>query len=181
MVYFGQELGEKGMDCEGFSGRDGRTSIFDYWNPTTVSSWYNDGKCNTSALSKEQQELRKIYNRILVICNEEASIRKGEFYDLMYVNYHNITFNPEKQYAYIRKYEKEMLLIVANFDQKDVDIAINIPMHAFEFLNIREGATLNFTDLCTGDTITRELSSSVPFRISVKAFSGVMMKCFLIE
>jgi Glycosidases len=181
MIYFGQELGEKGMDCEGFSGRDGRTSIFDYWNPKTINLWYNNGKCNTSGLTKEQQELRKIYNRILVICNEEASISKGEFYDLMYVNYHNINFNPEKQYAYIRKYEKEMLLIVANFDQKDVDIAINIPMHAFEFLNIRKGASLNFTDLCTGDTITRELSSSAPFKISIKSFSGVMMKCFLIE
>ena len=30
MLYSGQEFGEKGMDCEGFSGRDGRTSIFDY-------------------------------------------------------------------------------------------------------------------------------------------------------
>ena len=30
MVYFGQELGERGMDCEGFSGQDGRTTIFDY-------------------------------------------------------------------------------------------------------------------------------------------------------
>ena len=28
MIYFGQELGEPGMDEEGFSGRDGRTSIF---------------------------------------------------------------------------------------------------------------------------------------------------------
>ena len=29
MVYAGQELGEKGMDAEGFSGMDGRTTIFD--------------------------------------------------------------------------------------------------------------------------------------------------------
>lgn len=31
MVYAGQEFGEHGMDEEGFSGRDGRTTIFDYW------------------------------------------------------------------------------------------------------------------------------------------------------
>ena len=31
MVYAGQEYGERGMDQEGFSGRDGRTTIFDYW------------------------------------------------------------------------------------------------------------------------------------------------------
>ena len=32
MIYFGQEFGEPGMDSEGFSGRDGRTTIFDYWS-----------------------------------------------------------------------------------------------------------------------------------------------------
>ncbi len=181
MVYFGQELGEKGMDCEGFSGRDGRTSIFDYWNPATVRDWYNQGKCSTAKLTTKQKSLRKFYNRILVLCNEEASIREGGFYDLMYVNYHNLSFNPEKQYAFIRKHEREMLLIISNFDDKDVDIQIHIPIHAFEFLNIREGATLNFTDLCTGNTITRELSSSVPFPVQIKANSGVIMKCFLVE
>ena len=32
MVYFGEEIGERGMDKEGFSGLDGRTSIFDWWS-----------------------------------------------------------------------------------------------------------------------------------------------------
>lgn len=32
MLYFGQEWGERGMDSEGFSGHDGRTTIFDYWS-----------------------------------------------------------------------------------------------------------------------------------------------------
>ena len=32
VIYCGQELGERGMDEEGFSGRDGRTMIFDYWS-----------------------------------------------------------------------------------------------------------------------------------------------------
>mgnify|MGYP002521230315 FL=1 len=32
MTYFGEEVGERGMDSEGFSGLDGRTSIFDWWS-----------------------------------------------------------------------------------------------------------------------------------------------------
>ena len=36
MIYAGQELGERGMDAEGFSGCDGRTTIFDYWSPETL-------------------------------------------------------------------------------------------------------------------------------------------------
>ena len=40
MIYFGQEFGELGMDSEGFSGRDGRTTIFDYWS-VDVSSLHS--------------------------------------------------------------------------------------------------------------------------------------------
>ena len=36
MVYAGQEIGEKGMDAEGFSGKDGRTTIFDYWSVSSL-------------------------------------------------------------------------------------------------------------------------------------------------
>ena len=36
MNYFGEETGERGMDAEGFSGRDGRTTIFDWWGPEKV-------------------------------------------------------------------------------------------------------------------------------------------------
>lgn len=39
MIYFGQEFGELGMDSEGFSGRDGRTTIFDYWSVDTIRRW----------------------------------------------------------------------------------------------------------------------------------------------
>ena len=44
MIYFGQEFGELGMDSEGFSGRDGRTTIFDYWSVDTIRRWRNGGK-----------------------------------------------------------------------------------------------------------------------------------------
>ena len=36
MIYFGEEVGEKGMDHEGFSGKDGRTTIFDWWSIDSV-------------------------------------------------------------------------------------------------------------------------------------------------
>ena len=42
MIYFGQELGERAEDAEGFSGKDGRTTIFDYWSVTTVRQWYEN-------------------------------------------------------------------------------------------------------------------------------------------
>ena len=54
MVYCGQEFGEKGMDEEGFSGRDGRTTIFDYWTVDSISKWINGGKFDGKKLSVDQ-------------------------------------------------------------------------------------------------------------------------------
>lgn len=36
MIYAGQELGEPAADAEGYSGHDGRTTIFDYWSIPTL-------------------------------------------------------------------------------------------------------------------------------------------------
>jgi hypothetical protein len=134
MVYFGQELGEQGMDAEGFSGCDGRTSIFDYWS---VPSFRNE-------LSDTQQELRRYYRRIMQLCNRSKAIREGKFYDLMYVNPPGEKFNPDRQYAYLRYHKDELLLIVANFDDKAVDIEVFLPAHAFETFGIKETTLKDF-------------------------------------
>ena len=55
MVYCGQELGELGMDNEGFSGLDGRTTIFDYWGVKSIQAWANGGKFDGAGLSDEQK------------------------------------------------------------------------------------------------------------------------------
>ena len=36
MVYFGEEVGEAAMKEEGFSGKDGRTTIFDWWSISSI-------------------------------------------------------------------------------------------------------------------------------------------------
>lgn len=58
MVYFGQELGESGMDCEGFSGKDGRTTIFDYWSIDSIRRWRNKGKFDGNTLTIEEKRLQ---------------------------------------------------------------------------------------------------------------------------
>jgi glycosidase len=128
LIYFGQELGERGMDAEGFSGCDGRTSIFDYWS---IPSFRNE-------LSEIQQELRRYYIKIMQLCNRSKAIREGKFYDLMYVNPPGEKFNPDRQYAYLRYHKDELLLIVANFDDKAVDVEVFLPAHAFETFEIKE-------------------------------------------
>ena len=81
MIYFGQEFGELGMDSEGFSGRDGRTTIFDYWSVDTIRRWRNGGKFDGKMMTDNQKHLYAIYQRILTLCNEEKAISQGDFFD----------------------------------------------------------------------------------------------------
>ena len=69
MLYAGQEWGERGMDEEGFSGRDGRTTIFDYWS-----------------FEKHYSPLTQIYNKVLGIARKEKAVAEGQMFDVMYAN-----------------------------------------------------------------------------------------------
>ena len=80
MVYAGQELGERGMDDEGFSGCDGRTTIFDYW---TVSSYLKLLKGKASYTPNEKK-LSDYYTKLLQIRRDTPAISQGKMFDLMY-------------------------------------------------------------------------------------------------
>ena len=177
MIYAGQELGEPALDAEGFSGNDGRTTIFDYWSVDSLRKWYNNGKCDGKALSATQQHLRGFYQRLLTVSLTESAIREGEMFDLMYANYKNPRFNPDKQFAYLRKSKKELLLICVNFDADEVDVEINIPYHTFEYLQLADGETVSVIDLLSGQEEDPQLFSSThSFAIHLSCFSGKILK-----
>ena len=95
MLYAGQEWGEDGMEQAGFSGPDGRTTIFDYW-----------------ALRPERHTpLTDSYRQLLHIARTEDAVANGQMFDLMYVNQHL-----QRQYAFLRATDRELLLVAVNFD-----------------------------------------------------------------
>ncbi len=173
MIYFGQELGEKGMDTEGFSGRDGRTTIFDYWSLTTMRQWLGGGKPSAAGLTQEQVALRNLYRKILALCNDNPAISKGQFFDLMYVNYENPDFDPNRQYAFLRHHDDSTLLIAVNFGGEQADVAINIPRHAFDHLGISEGER-RAKELLSSRRQTKALSSTIPFTTTIPAHGAVI-------
>lgn len=173
MIYQGQELGEKAEDAEGFSGRDGRTTIFDYWSIPTVRRWYNNGRCNAKLLTDEEVKLRNLYKHVLTLCNKEKAISDGEFFDLMYVNYNNV--NPHRHYTYLRHFEDETLLIAVNFGNETADIDINIPPHAFDYLKLMQGK-YNGTELLSGKKEKFILAANEPFHTIIEPFSAVIWK-----
>ena len=174
MIYSGQELGEKGMDAEGFSGIDGRTTIFDYWGVRSMQAWANEGKFDGAGLDDEQRELRAFYCKLLQIAKSSQAIGQGKMYDLEYAQGEG--FNRHKQYAFIRKHGKETLMIVVNFDDHEVDVPVTIPTDAFIYLQMDEKISVHAEDLLTGQIHEGPLMASVPFRISLPAWTGAILK-----
>lgn len=174
MIYAGQELGERAIDAEGFSGCDGRTTIFDYWSVPTLRRWYDEGKCDNRHLSPFEIDLRKMYGRILSLCNTEKAISSGSFFDLMYVNYGNL--NPHRQFTYLRNYKTETLLIAVNFDNHPCNIAINIPQHAFECMGIQPTEATAVELLSGTKRENIDFSASQPFSTVIERNNAVIWK-----
>ena len=153
MLYFGQEWGERGMDAEGFSGCDGRTTIFDYWS-----------------LQPRYNALTQIYNKVLNIARSEKAVSEGLMFDVMYANQQY-----RQQYAFLRKADKETLFVVANFADVPATIDITIPSHAFDYLDLLEKA-YKAVDLLTGNQTSLVLIRDQQVSIALPPRGAVVYK-----
>ena len=171
MLYAGQEYGERGMDEEGFSGRDGRTTIFDYWSVDSLIHGYSSRR----QLTKEEKSIEATYKKVLNIATSENAVTEGKFFDLMYVNPTSADFNADRQYVFLRSNEDDLMIVLANFSDENSDCKINIPQHAFNYLNLKQGI-MEGTDLLNGEKIAITLSDTNPLNLSVEAWSGRVIK-----
>ncbi|MFA6727583.1 MAG: alpha-amylase family glycosyl hydrolase [Prevotella sp.] len=171
MVYCGQEFGEKGMDEEGYSSRDGRTTIFDYWSPSTLTHAY-ESHCDLTAQFKQ---LSISYCNIFHTATHEKSISDGDMFDLMYMNPTSDHFDSRRQFAFLRKYKDEVLFIVVNFSSNRVNISVKIPGHAFDYLHLPQ-KRVTATDLLSGDIYVMNLSRDKDYPMMIEPYNGRVYK-----
>ena len=167
MIYAGQELGERGMDEEGFSGCDGRTTIFDYWSMDTIARGYYDRR----RMKKQERELRDLYTKVLRLANEESALREGVFYDLMYIN----PQLAERQYAFLRKDNDTLFLIVANFDDVTVQTSVKINRHAIEWLGLPH-QLVTAKDMLSEYKCQLNLQPEMSIDLQIEAHGGLILK-----
>lgn len=177
MLYAGQELGERGMDKEGYSGVDGRTTIFDYWSVDTLRRWKGNGEYTGEHLTEEEKSLQAFYSHLLTLCNSDEALREGFFYGLQYANPHSDRYDSNHIFSYLRGTDRELLLIVTNFSDSDKECDVTIPEEAFAFY----GATYNnkqhkAKELLSGETYELPLNPHDAVSINVPANSGVILK-----
>lgn len=175
MLYFGQELGEKGSDAEGFSGADGRTTIFDYWSVATIRRWMTKG---IKGLSPKEKALRNRYKKLLAVATREKGISQGEFFDMMYANYNLSGFDISRNYIFARRYQDELYLICVCFGPYGVSADIRIPSHMFEYWDMEEGE-YECRELMNGETRQAAITPDGTFRINAFPYSTAVWKCII--
>ncbi len=135
MLYFGQELGEG----------PAKTSIFDFETLPKVAAWLKGLRKGDACkfLDHETSAVYDIYKSFLQIAVDENVIRKGQTYDLQYAQPFSADYDPNRQFAFIRKFGKKTFLMVANFTDSAVDVKVRIPEHAFEYLQLEQNSEVN--------------------------------------
>ena len=174
MIYSGQELGERGMDMEGFSGIDGRTTIFDYWGVKSLQAWANKGKFDGGKMTDAQRELRAFYQRLLTLARDDKAIQKGKMYDITYAQGED--FDKNKQFAFIRHTKGETLLVVVNFHDREQRIKVRVPNDAFVYLGMDEMPKATATDLLRGEKMPLALTADGTIELTLQAWKGVILK-----
>ena len=177
MLYAGQELGERGMDKEGYSGVDGRTTIFDYWSVDTLRRWKGDGSYNGTELTKEEKALQGFYSRLLNLCNSNEALREGQFYGIQYANPCSEQYDTRHLFSYLRGTKKELLLIVTNFSDSDKECAVSIPEEAFAYFGMTyNNSKHTAVELLTDEKMQLHLNPCDKIELTIPANSGVIIK-----
>ena len=111
MLYFGQEVGEKGAEAAGF-GSPSRTSIFDYIGVPAHQRWLNNKRFDGGQLSETERSLRDFYQRLF---NLEIN---GSYTDLHLHNRQHTEYYNDRVYSFARGNEHEQWVIVSNFSSQ---------------------------------------------------------------
>ena len=153
MIYFGDEIGEAGMESEGFSGLDGRTTIFDWWriaSLTRLKEFIHSGK----GLTGKELETLSVFREAASLSSSSA-VSEGKTFDLGYCNVCSRGFNPDNHFAFLRGSGDNVLLFVCNFSDVDASMDILVPEEAVCYLGIKrtEAFTMNVSVKASGYTV----------------------------
>ena len=160
LLYFGQELGEQGMDTEGFSGRDGRTTIFDYWSLDKLQR-LEAGHYTTAQLTAEEARLLSDYQR-LATCYTDPIISSGAYYGL----------RPEGEgkaqvLAFVRSTSEGLYLVVANFAPTTTEVSLPFTADFFTTTGHKEGAAYRAIERMTEAVDYLCLTPLAPLRFTL--------------
>lgn len=125
MVYYGEEIGERGMDDEPFSGLNGRTTIFDWWKVASIGRLWNSVHGLPEGLTEGELSVLSRYREILSLAVSTPAFREGSTHDLGYCQ--GPEFSRNRVFAWLRYDDRDTYLIVANFSPEEIRTGVSVP------------------------------------------------------
>ena len=108
---------------------------------------------------------------MLRLVNNEAALREGASFDLMYVN----PQLAQSQFAFLRKAEQQLVLVVANFDRNACQCQVVMPQHAFDFMQLPEKQVVAL-DLFTDKQTDVCLERNTAIKVEVDGYGVALLK-----
>ncbi len=132
LLYAGQESGEPGGDAEGYSGLDGRTTIFDYWSLPRLQAWSNGGAWDGGGSSWAERQCRKSYAELLRIASREE-FATGRRWGLNHANRNEPSYGHHGQWMWsvLRHLPGKASLAIVNLSSSEsFETRVRIPPEA---------------------------------------------------
>lgn len=176
LIYFGQEVGEPGIEDAGF-GKPTRTSIFDYIGVPHYQRWMNDKKFDGGQSSEQEKELRGFYKRLLNFTINSSSLM-GNYQEVHSYNRSNTKKYNHKLFSFVRWNESEKLIIISNFDAKEsYEFELQLPESVITKWNLKEG-NYQFKDqlydkITTNLKVEKDIST---MRIKIAPLESLILK-----
>lgn len=129
------------MDEEGFSGLNGRTTIFDWWSVSSIrrlrkviaSGQYRQLSVSglvKDGLKRDEAQTFVRFAQALRFAASNQAIQTGSTYDLCYCNVDSEGFDKDCHFAFLRYNQEDKLLIASNFSMETARMKIYIPQEA---------------------------------------------------
>lgn len=97
----------------------------------------------------------------------------------MYANEENYVFDTYHQYAFLRKADNEVILVVVNFSDKDVECGIRLSRHAFDYLDMPETVVRAYNIFSDDEPECFDLKADDLVKVKIKAYDGVAYKFYI--
>ncbi|MDY3089950.1 MAG: alpha-amylase family glycosyl hydrolase [Porphyromonas sp.] len=171
--YFAGELGEAGMEAEGYSGLDGRTTIFDYWSLDSLRRLGRDYQ--GAALEDAERDTLDYHRRILRLASQHQLLAVAPYHGLNYLQ--GPGYDRHRLLSFVRYTAEGFVLVVANFSEEAQRANLRFDTAVLQLLGCGSRSVYRVVDLLTDQESISCLTTFAPYSLELEGY-GVAILMF---
>jgi glycosidase len=148
MLYFGQDVGERGDGTPGF-GSATRTTIFDYWGVPAHQRWMNNGAFDGGQSTANEKELHQFYKTLFRFSGNSLALT-GSYREIHSYNREHTAGYNDKVFSFVRWKGNDRLIVLCNFSSADeYTFQLKLDPETVALWKLEDG-TCELKDILTG-------------------------------